>query len=117
MWNEEWCLETSNKMKEIIDKPTHKFQNFDLNRKDRKVITRLRIGHTNITHKYLMDKTNPPLCRCGNFLSIKHIFNDCQTSIQLKNKFKITNITILKNPKKFKQIIQFIKALDLYDKI
>jgi len=40
---------------------------------------RLRIGHTNLTHFYLMEiGTNPPMCnRCNMHITVKHILVEC----------------------------------------
>ena len=45
------------------------------------VLARLRIGHTNVTHSYLMAKEDPPMCphcRSESPLSVHHIFVDCE---------------------------------------
>jgi len=37
-------------------------------------INRMRTGHTQLTHQYLMKKELPPVCvNCDTLLSIKHI--------------------------------------------
>jgi len=38
-------------------------------------ISRLRLGHTSMTH--LMTKENPTICECGSDLTVAHIFNSC----------------------------------------
>lgn len=39
------------------------------------VITRLRLGHSNLTHSHLFEQTNPPICDCSKPLDIPHIFS------------------------------------------
>ena len=47
-------------------------------RKDQIVYNRLRIGHTRLTHSYLIDHTDPPECtNCHQQLSVKHILTEC----------------------------------------
>lgn len=48
------------------------------NRKDDVILTRMRIGHSKITHKHLLEKREWPKCqRCNQALTIKHIIVDC----------------------------------------
>ena len=44
------------------------------------ILSRLRIGHTNITHSYLMQgQANPPECeRCWKNITVKHILLECR---------------------------------------
>ena len=50
------------------------------NREKERIIARLRLGHTLITHSFIMDKTPPPNCyKCNNNTryTIKHILTEC----------------------------------------
>uniref|UniRef100_A0A8D8X716 RNase H type-1 domain-containing protein n=1 Tax=Cacopsylla melanoneura TaxID=428564 RepID=A0A8D8X716_9HEMI len=60
-WNFEWTHLTNNKLRKIKheNKPWHPPQEWS--RRDQVSLSRLRIGHTNFTHVYLMKKENPPL--------------------------------------------------------
>lgn len=50
------------------------------NPKHRKIFTRLRIGHTRLTHEYRLDKVDPPICTsCNSPLTVRHILIDCLT--------------------------------------
>lgn len=54
------------------------------------VLARLRIGHTNLTHSFLMAREAPPpcpFCRLHTPLSIFHIFVDCQAITALRSRF------------------------------
>ncbi|XP_055614902.1 uncharacterized protein LOC129761212 [Toxorhynchites rutilus septentrionalis] len=49
------------------------------NSKERRVLTRLRIGHTFFTHSHLMKKTERPLCACNSAqVSVRHLLLECQ---------------------------------------
>lgn len=117
-----WLLEINqlpdSKIKEITSIPCKKFDNFTLNRRNRQIITRLRIGHTNLTHKHYMNKTEAPICDCGtnSNISIKH-FNDCSNYTSLRRKFRINNIKVLSDPKNIKNIIAFLKEINIYKNI
>ena len=47
-------------------------------RKEQVLISRLRIGHTNLTHCYFITRENPPRCeQCNVSLSVQHFLIDC----------------------------------------
>jgi hypothetical protein len=55
------------------------WHNPGLKRKEETILNRLRIGHTFITHKHLMEKNDPPICEmCGVVYTVKHIISECQ---------------------------------------
>ncbi|GBN21182.1 hypothetical protein AVEN_28836-1 [Araneus ventricosus] len=75
-WQENWSMETNNKLHVI--KPVLSHWVTKLNRRCDVVLTRLRIGHTRLTHKYLLFAESPPTCsHCGDILTVKHILTDC----------------------------------------
>ena len=42
------------------------------------VLTRLRIGHTRLTHSYLLEREDQPLCiSCNEPFTVKHSLIDC----------------------------------------
>jgi len=48
------------------------------NRHDEVMISRVRIGHTRLTHSYLLNKDPAPSCdTCQCTLTINHIFLEC----------------------------------------
>jgi len=48
---------------------------------------RLRIGHTRITHEYLIENTEPPKCRpCNSQITVKHIIIHCQIFTEARKK-------------------------------
>ena len=77
-WQETWNNEENNKLQSI--KPSVK----DLTpmhshyRKEDVAITRLRLGHTYLTHSYLLNNDPPPICQhCNKNLSVSHILLVC----------------------------------------
>ena len=76
VWQLRWD-NTEAKLK--IIKPTLAKWPTHANRKEDMIMTRLRIGHTRLTHDYLMSKGRPPeqpMC-CGGRLTIEHILIKC----------------------------------------
>ncbi|KAJ4439195.1 hypothetical protein ANN_07312 [Periplaneta americana] len=57
-------------------------------------INRLRIGHTKLTHGYLLKKKPPPVCNtCSETLSVKHIVQDCPQYNQLRQQLEMADIS------------------------
>ncbi|CAD6216496.1 GSCOCG00011340001-RA-CDS, partial [Cotesia congregata] len=54
------------------------------------VLSRLRIGHTKMTHSHIMTKEPSPQCqRCGEILTIKHILIECNNYNPERRKTKL----------------------------
>ena len=53
------------------------------------VLVQLRLGHTNITHIYLMKgQTEPPECdRCRVTITVKHLLLECRKYVTIRNKY------------------------------
>jgi len=61
-----------------IKRTTKRWINSSLTRKEESILNRIRIGHTRLTHGYLMAKEEVPLClACGVRLTVKHIITEC----------------------------------------
>ena len=87
---------------------THRYMNFNqkgvkanylpnTSRKHSSIFTRLRIGHTIITHEHILNKTSQNRCPfCGNIISVIHILDECSNlSSQRKAIFGNVNPTNL----------------------
>jgi len=64
-------------------------------KKNEVALNKLRIGHSQISHNFLMNKKDPPICSsCGVQLSIKHIPTEC-----VRKKFNLSEhiSTLLSN--------------------
>ncbi|KAI5708458.1 hypothetical protein M8J77_003507 [Diaphorina citri] len=72
-WQRSWdniLINKLKKIKPIIEEwPTSQRSN----RMEEVVLTRLRIGHTRLTHKHIFTREPQPLCQCGVILTIHHI--------------------------------------------
>ena len=88
------------------------------------ILTRLRIGHTKLTHGHLMTSPNdvPPVCtQCNTDLTIKHIFSTC-AKYDNKRRLLFGNksfIEILEESKDFniRNILKFLQELNLVNEI
>ncbi|XP_055940827.1 uncharacterized protein LOC129971257 [Argiope bruennichi] len=71
-WQNQWDMETNNKLHFI--KPQLANWCSKLSRRYDVILSRLRIGHTRLTHRFLLFAEPPLVCfNCGDILTIRHI--------------------------------------------
>ena len=59
------------------------------------ILTRLRIGHTRVTHSFLMENGNMPYCQdCLVPLSVLHILAECLTYDDESRRFFPSTVNI-----------------------
>ena len=86
------------------------------------MLTRLRIGHTNYTHKYLMasgaERQAPHCSTCHVDLTIQHILVQCP-NIELKRSLSFLSgkslMEILGEDAPVEQILKFLKEINIYE--
>ena len=111
-------LTTNTKLKEIkaTSKPWQIVKSH--NRKDVRVLNRLRIGHTHLTHKYLfqMPHTVPRCSNCPHIVTVKHILLDCTVLTPLRRKWGLpdTLSKILGEEVDLPSLINYIKEAGYY---
>ena len=60
------------------------------NRRESVILTRLRIGHTRLTHGYYMTRGRPPEC-CDTELTVDHLLIKCRKLKELRRKHELPN--------------------------
>jgi len=98
-------------------------------RREEVVLNRVRLGHTNITHNYLMDGNNQmaPICVvCGDErLTVAHIFVGCRELRQERERFitvcrenPVPNLrSLLGEGANIKEIINYLIHIRVFEKI
>ena len=87
-WEEKWDAIDSNKMREITSSTQPCWSYQGMPRKWETVLCRLRIGHTRLTHGFLMSRSNHPYCDdCLVPLTVKHILCECPNLLSLRNQY------------------------------
>jgi hypothetical protein len=62
------------------------------NRHDQIVLLQCRIGHTKITHSYLLMNDNAPFCvACNGNFTVQHFLLECHDFSQARNRFYHVN--------------------------
>ncbi len=116
-WQQSWSEQTSNKLYAV--KPLIAVWPSTSSRKHDVIITRLRIGHTRLTHRHLL--LGEPTCpQCKTALTVKHILIECPN---FRNQrcyyFHRQNLSLkdLLNITPHKNIFGFLKSIGFYPHI
>ncbi|KAI5738648.1 hypothetical protein M8J77_009525 [Diaphorina citri] len=90
-WQNEWNnVNPNNKLKSIKPEIGRWDSSYRPNRYQEVVLTRLRIGHTRLTHSFLFTKSPPPICECGEPLTVKHVILSCPIHEPLRHTYDTT---------------------------
>ena len=90
-WHRKWnsLAREGRKPREIKKDVKDWTSSHNTSRRIETVLTRLRLGHTNITHVYLMQgQSEPPECdRCRVTITVKHLLLECRIYVTIRNKY------------------------------
>ena len=118
-WQTSWNETPFNKLKEI--KPVIKESKTVISniRREEVVLTRLRIGHTRITHSWLLNRDEQPICTgCDVPFTVKHFLLECFDFQQTRRSyFQVNNLHDLFKDVPIENIIAFLKEIKLFNKI
>ena len=83
------------------------------------VITRLRIGHTRLTHSYLLNREAAPECvPCFADLTVAHLILHCVDVAPIRDKyFKVTTMKDLFDKVPVTTIFNFLREVNLFSKV
>ena len=78
MWNDTWKKLQPTKLSHIRSSLNENCQPHLETRRAQTIISRLRIGHSSLTHRHLLNKSSPPTCfYCNSPASLYHIISQC----------------------------------------
>lgn len=89
-WQDRWdALRVTSKMGEITTGVSRPWSYVAVrDRRHQTVLVRLRIGHTRLTHGYLMSGNHQPFCDdCLVPLSVRHLLVECPSLVGLRNRY------------------------------
>jgi len=118
-WQSIWDSQIDNKLHKIKPKIGITYFGNQLDRRKEQILHRLRIGHTYLTHAFLLKRENTPLCAtCNCLLTVEHILLSCRAYDNIRNLyFKVSTLNELFEKTSSLQILDFIKDIGLYQKI
>ena len=118
-WQTSWSNSVGNKLCDI--KPIiGSFQTVVRNiRLEEVVLARIWIGHTRITHSYLLNREEPPQCvGCDKFFTVLHILLECVEFSNVRNEYyRVNRIKQLFNDVPIDNIFLFLKEINLSNKL
>ena len=124
MWQFCWDLE-SQKMKEIASS-VRPWRYSALPRQEEVVLTRLRIGHTRLTHGFLMERGPQPYCEdCLVPLTVRHLLVECPSYCDERAQFLangrdgegLFSLSKILGFDFCKDVFKFLKALGIFNDI
>ena len=91
-WQNYWDNFQNNKLNKIMPQIGKSQKNqTKISRKEEIILSRLRIGHSYITHSYLLKKEEAPYCiPCQKPCTIKHILTECIDLKLIQQKYYLT---------------------------
>jgi len=118
-WQSFWNLCFTNKLHEVQPTLGEWVHACRQSRREEVVLTRIRIGHTRLTHSYLLKGEPQPRCDlCTEPLTIKHILMECQQLHPIRRRFySARSMQTLFDEVNPKTLIQFLKHINVYYKL
>ena len=118
-WQSQWDADLFNKFHAV--KPTlgEWYPSYWSIRREEVIITSLRIGHSHLTHSWLLAKEDAPECiQFYEYLTMKHILLDCIDFQPIHDKhYSADNMHNLFDTVRIDSIIAFVKEIGLYNKL
>ena len=117
-WEKEKEKRPPNKLSKIKSKLGPR-KTLGLKRWDSVIYTRLKLGHTLITHSHLFTKEEKPFCEgCNKYFTVKHILLKCIDFSDIRKKyFKCQTMKVLFDVIEPKTVLNYLKEIGLYNKI
>ena len=90
-----------------------------MTRRDGTVCARLRIGHSYLTHCYLLKGEPQPFCvSCNEALTINHLLTICAEFADSRRKHYSTNtLEEVLSSGNYAHVLSFLKEINLYKKV
>ena len=119
MWQEEWDLQVENKLHEVFPRLTEGPPMGTRNRREESVMSRLRIGHSWLSHGFLLRGEEQPFCHsCNCVFNIKHILTECSDLSDTRRRYYLeTDMYRLFKQTDPGSIFQYLKEIRLYHQI
>ena len=119
-WQNIWNNCANNKLYSIKTDIGEWYPSYRENRRDEVVLARLRLGHSYITHSYLLKREDQPVCiPCQEPFTIHHLLLQCTDLQPTRERFynNVTSLKCLFENVPIHTILNYLKAVNLFNKI
>jgi exonuclease III/ribonuclease HI len=120
-WQSSWDSVLVNKLKTIKATVQAWQSSARRSRREEVVTTRMRIGHSFLTHVFILKREEPPMCTsCDQPLSIKHILVECAVHRQLRRRLNLplTMKEVLRDDdRSVDRVLRFLRETGFYSSI
>jgi len=116
-WQNDWNNAGANKLHPVKPVLGDWQSSYRRCRKDEIVLCRSRIGHTYLTHSFIFNKEEPPVCdHCQCILTVRHILVDCPHFQPVRDNI-FGNVGVVESFRFHPQLVlKFLKEIGLYHK-
>ena len=119
-WQARWSSLVLNKL-QAIHPGVLPWTPYNDDRRSGIILTRLRIGHTRLTHRHLLASGNerrPPICpTCHSTVTVKHFLTECPLFIRERRGFNLEGkplVEILGEDAPVQTLMKFLKAIGIF---
>ena len=121
-WEAKWnspLLSTNRKYRSIRNSVAPWLSSYHPCRRYERIISRLRIGHSRLTHSFLLDRDGtPPVCdHCQQMLTIEHILVECRKFSRARMKYHLCGkdlASLIGEDIDVDNLMMFLKDIDLF---
>ena len=120
-WQNRWVSLTTNQKLKTIKTNVKKWNHPKVRRRESIVLTRLRIGHTHLTHSFLLksgDERQVPYCdTCRTDISVRHLLRECNRfNVERRNNslHGRSMEELLSEDGHFDRVLNFLKQINLF---
>jgi ribonuclease HI len=115
-WQDEWDSCVPNKLHDITPQLVAWPNRHRSDRREEVVLARARIGHTHLTHSYLLKREDMPECvGCCCPLTVKHILVECADFNHIRPRFyRVASMKQLFDEVEPTKVLNFLKAIGLF---
>ena len=86
-WQQLWDENAQKKLRQIEPLLKERKREASNTRREKNILPRLRIGHTRLTHDFILKEEPPPKCPCRNHYTIRHILIECTNLSRIREIF------------------------------
>ena len=120
-WVTNWKQQTNNKLRKIKGEPIPRSSSNRQSRREEVILSRLRIGHTQLTHSYFFLNLMPPSCpHCmEDNLTVEHFFT-CPALRTTRSSMKISSSAqsaLCNNTNTITKMFTYLRSTRFYEYI